>query len=75
MADHLKPVVSTDPAAHVPLRDNPTDVREQSAAILSRAQRIARVLNSPAAHPDVRAQAKDSLVALSKEALTLWSLV
>lgn len=75
MADHLKPVVSSDATEHVPLADNPIDVRERAAALLSGAQRINRVLNSPAAHPDVRRQAKDQLVALSKEALSLWSLI
>jgi hypothetical protein len=70
MTAHLKPVVTGDKRAD--LEDNPLETREAAQAISSRAQRIARVLGSPAAHPDVRAKAKDELVTLAREALELW---
>lgn len=53
----------------------PADVREKAGALHSRMERIRRVLTAASALPEVRRVAKDDLVALSKEALNLWSLV
>lgn len=53
----------------------PSDVREKAGALVSRMDRIRRVLTSASAMPAMKAQAKDDLVVLSKEALALWGLV
>lgn len=55
--------------------DNPLDVRQASASLTSRVDRVKRVLGQPAALPEARRRAKDELVALSREALALWGLV
>jgi hypothetical protein len=55
--------------------DIPPDVRRATQALTARMDRIQRVLTSPSALPRVKARAKDELVALSREALALWSLV
>lgn len=55
--------------------DNPLDVRQQVASIKAKAGEIARVLGQPSALPAARARAKDELVALSKDALSLWGIV
>lgn len=54
---------------------NAPDVRERAQALSARMGRIARVLSSPAALPERRCEAKDELVVLSREALSLWSLI
>lgn len=59
----------------VGLIDNPEVVRKQADVLLSRAGRIARILNSPATTFEARRRAKDELKALKKEAGALWSLV
>lgn len=71
---HLRPVLA-ESAGLVALETLPEDVRRQAAALKGRADRIARILSATAAHPAVRASAKDELIALSREALTLWSLI
>ena len=53
----------------------PNEVRERAGALHSRMDRIRRVLTAASALPATRAQAKDDLVVLSKEALALWSIV
>jgi hypothetical protein len=55
--------------------DNVPAVREAAGALGSRYDRIRRVLCSNSALPEARLRAKDELVALSREALVLWSLV
>lgn len=73
-APHLRPVI-TEQQGLAPLAENPADVRQQAAALKSRMDAIVRTLGSPACHPAVKAKAKDDLVALSKDALALWSIV
>lgn len=58
-----------------PLSDNPLDVRQKADALKPRVESIRRVLAQPAALPESRRRAKDELVALSREALALWSLI
>ena len=68
--------VPTDPAAK--LADhitNPEDVKQAVSSIAARMDRIKRVLGMPAALPEARRRAKDELVALSRESLTLWALI
>lgn len=55
--------------------DNPLDVRQGAEALKSKAESIRRVLGQPGALPESRRRAKDELVALSREALALWSLI
>lgn len=59
-------------AAH---EDNPPAIREAAQALSARCGRIARVLSSPAALPERRAEAKAELVALATEALNLRTLL
>lgn len=68
----IAPVPATPLPQHA---DNPPDVREAASSLKAAVERIHRVLNAPCALPDARQRAKDALVALSKEALGLWSLV
>lgn len=70
---HLQPVVTGN--ERTPLETIPLDVRQAAGALKAKAERINRILSSPAAHPDVVRTAKDELVALSKEARALWSLI
>lgn len=70
---HLRSVILEE--GLTPLQENPPGVRQAAASLKGKMERIVRVLNAPSAHPAVRASAKDDLVALSKEALALWSLV
>ena len=74
MTDHLKavPQPSTPLPAHV---DNATDVRQGVESLRAQVEAIRRVLGQPCALPEARRRAKDQLVALSKDALALWSLV
>lgn len=70
--------MSITPVPRAPLpqhADNPPDVREAAASLKAGVDRIHRVLNAPCALPDARQRAKDALVVLSKEALSLWSLI
>lgn len=53
----------------------PADISRKCAALSARMNGIARVLERPSAMPAMKAKAKDDLVKLSQEALTLWSLV
>jgi hypothetical protein len=55
--------------------DNVPAVREAAGALGSRYDRIRRVLCSNSALPEARRRAKDELVALSREALSLWALI
>ncbi len=68
----LKAVPATPLPAHA---DNPTDVRQGVENLKAQVEAIRRVLGGPAALPEARRRAKDQLVALSKDALALWSLV
>lgn len=61
--------IKTPLASH---EDNSPSVREKTASIAARTDRIKRVLASPAALPEMRAQAKGELVVLAAEALALW---
>lgn len=70
---HLRPVVTGTET--IPLETIPLDVRNATGSLKGKMERINRVLSSPAAHPSVIRTAKDELVALSKEALALWSLI
>lgn len=72
-ARHLRPVISED-VGLAELVTIPDEVRQQAAALKTMVDRIHRTLNSPAAHPAVRARAKDELVGASRAALTLWSI-
>jgi hypothetical protein len=54
---------------------NEPAVREAAQALSSHCGRIARVLTSPAALPERRADAKAELIALAADALQLWSLL
>jgi hypothetical protein len=54
---------------------NEPEVRERAQALSSRCGRIARVLTSPAALPERRADAKAELIALATEALNLRGLL
>lgn len=68
--------LSAVPAMPLPAHaDNPTDVRASSASLKARANSIASALGAPSALPATRARAKDELIALSREALALWSLI
>ena len=70
---HLQPVVTGTET--IPLETIPLDVRNAAGSLKGKMERISRILSSPAAHPNVVRTAKDELVALSKEALALWSLI
>lgn len=70
---HLKSVLLED--GLVALADNPADIRQAAAGLKSRIEAIHRILNGPAAHPALRVKAKDDLVVLSREALSLWALL
>lgn len=77
MTDKVTPI-RPEPEEREPLPahvDNPLDVRRAAQALTARAESIRRVLNAPSALPEARQRAKDELVALSKDALSLWSLV
>jgi hypothetical protein len=68
--------VPTDPAAKLADHVNkPEDVKLAISSIAARMDRIKRVLGMPAALPEARRRAKDDLVALSRECLTLWALI
>lgn len=71
---HLRPVIAEE-VGLAELQTIPDDVRQRSASLKGRMDRVARILSAPAAHPAMRATAKDELVMLSKEALALWSVV
>lgn len=68
----LTPVPAAPLPAHV---DNASDVRQAANSLKSLSDRIHRTLGAPAALPGTRARAKDDLIALSREALALWSIV
>lgn len=68
---HLNPVVTGN--ERTALETIPLDVRNAAGSIRAKADRIARILSSPAAHPNVVKAAKDELKALHKEAGALWS--
>lgn len=70
---HLQPVVTGN--ARTPLETIPLDVRNAAGALKAKAERINRILSSPAAHPDVIKSAKDELAALYREAGALWSRI
>lgn len=70
---HLQPVVTGN--ARTPLETIPLDVRNAAGALKAKAERVARILSSPAAHPDVIKSAKDELGALYREAGELWSRI
>lgn len=70
---NLKAVPKTEPLQRQ--ETIPEDVRQSAAAIKASAERVFRVLGSPAALPAVKAAAKDELVRLSREALALWSVI
>lgn len=53
----------------------PNDVRERAGALVSRMERIRRVLTATSCLPERRREAKDELVSLSKEALALWAIL
>jgi hypothetical protein len=53
----------------------PLDVRQRVSGLVAAAERIRKVLTAPSALPEVRARAKDELLALSKEAAAIWSIV
>lgn len=72
MSDRVVPMARPKLPAQV---DIPADVREKTAALSARMNRIARVLNAPACLPERKREAKDELAALAKDALNLWSLV
>lgn len=55
--------------------DNPPAVREAAVAVSVRAGRIAGVLRTNAALPDMRARAKEELATLAMEALALRALI
>ena len=51
----------------------PTEVRSKAEHLQSEMARICRVLNKPAAMPDMLADAKARLIPLAQDALALWS--
>ena len=52
--------------------DIPPMMRDHASSIAARSSRIKSVLGSPAALPEMRAQAKGELVLLAAECLELW---
>ena len=70
---HLNPVITGN--ERLPLETIPLDVRNAAGSVKGKAERIARILSAPAAHPNVIQSAKDELGALIKEAGALWSLI
>lgn len=53
----------------------PNEAREKMGALVSRAERLRRVLAAASALPDVKRAAMDELPLLAAEALTLWALL
>lgn len=70
---HLNPVIAGN--ERTPLEIIPQDVRQAAVAIKAKADRVSRILSSPAAHPDVIRAAKDELGALYREAGALWARI
>jgi hypothetical protein len=52
--------------------DTPPEVREAASALSVRASKIAGILRTPAALPNMRQKAKDDLIAVIGEAAALW---
>lgn len=50
----------------------PTGIRTQAQALGALSGRVVRILNSNAALPDMKRQAKEDLVVLARDALELW---
>lgn len=68
----LTPVPAEPLPQHV---DNALDVRQMAQSLKSRMDVVSRALGTPSALPEARQRAKDELIAVSKEALALWSLI